>query len=161
MPIYFYSARDAYGCFSNFSPHGVALKGAWWPTTEHYFQAQKFAGTPYEDAVRLAKTPKQATAMGRDGLFGQPQDAHTAQVWTQRALELGCPADMLEQTCGARGCVCAPCNLPPHRAASRSSAAGCRIASLASRARISAMIAAVQGSTASPTAPSGAHHVST
>jgi ribA/ribD-fused uncharacterized protein len=59
MPIYFYSSRDAYGCFSNFSPHGVELKGAWWPTTEHYFQAQKFAGTPHEGAARLAKTPKQ------------------------------------------------------------------------------------------------------
>jgi N-glycosidase YbiA len=66
MPIYFYSARDAYGCFSNFSPHGVELKGAWWPTTEHYFQAQKFAGTPHEEAIRLAKTPKQAAEMGRD-----------------------------------------------------------------------------------------------
>jgi N-glycosidase YbiA len=66
MPIYFYSTRDAYGCFSNFSPHGVELKGVWWPTSEHYFQAQKFAGTPHEEAVRLAKTPKQAAEMGRD-----------------------------------------------------------------------------------------------
>jgi len=66
MPIYFYSTRDAYGCFSNFSPHGVKLKGGWWPTTEHYFQAQKCAGTPHEEAVWLAKTPKQAAEMGRD-----------------------------------------------------------------------------------------------
>jgi ribA/ribD-fused uncharacterized protein len=66
MPIYFYSTRDAYGCFSNFSPHGVKLKGVWWPTTEHYFQAQKFAGTPHEEVVRLAKMPKQAAEMGRD-----------------------------------------------------------------------------------------------
>lgn len=66
MAIYFYSARDAYGCFSNFSPHGVELNGRWWPTTEHYFQAQKFAGTPDEEAIRRAKTPKQAAEMGRD-----------------------------------------------------------------------------------------------
>lgn len=66
MPIYFYSARDAHGCFSNFSAHGVELKGRWWPTSEHYFQAQKFAGTPHEEAIRLAKTPKQAAEMGRD-----------------------------------------------------------------------------------------------
>jgi N-glycosidase YbiA len=66
MPIYFYSTRDAYGCFSNFSPHGVELKGVWWPTSEHYFQAQKFTGTPHEEAVRRAKTPKQAAEMGRD-----------------------------------------------------------------------------------------------
>lgn len=66
QPIYFYSAQDAYGCFSNFSSHGVQLKGVWWPTTEHFFQAQKFAGTPHEEAIRHAKTPKQAAEMGRD-----------------------------------------------------------------------------------------------
>jgi ribA/ribD-fused uncharacterized protein len=66
MPIYFYSTRDAYGCFSNFSAHGIELKGVWWPTSEHYFQAQKFAGTDHEEAVRRAKTPKQAAEMGRD-----------------------------------------------------------------------------------------------
>jgi ribA/ribD-fused uncharacterized protein len=66
MPIYFYSATAAYGCFSNFSAHGIELRGVWWRTTEHYFQAQKFAGTPHEEAIRLAKTPKQAAKMGRD-----------------------------------------------------------------------------------------------
>ncbi len=66
MPIFFYSTRDAYGCFSNFSAHGVELKGKWWPTTEHYFQAQKFAGTPYEEEIRLASSPRQAADMGRD-----------------------------------------------------------------------------------------------
>jgi N-glycosidase YbiA len=66
MPIYFYSIRDAYGCFSNFSAYGLELKGKWWPTSEHYFQAQKFAGTEHEELVRLAKTPKQAAEMGRD-----------------------------------------------------------------------------------------------
>jgi len=66
MPIYFYSTRTAYGAFSNFSPHAIACKGVRWPTTEHYFQAQKFAGTPHEEAIRQAKTPKQAAQMGRD-----------------------------------------------------------------------------------------------
>lgn len=67
MPIYFYSAReDPYGCFSNFSAHAITLDGARWPTTEHYFQAQKFAGTPREEQVRLARTPKQAAEFGRD-----------------------------------------------------------------------------------------------
>jgi len=67
MPIYFYSARETpYGCFSNFSPHPITLDGARWPTTEHYFQARKFAGTPHEEQVRLARTPKQAAELGRD-----------------------------------------------------------------------------------------------
>lgn len=66
MTIYFYSTKDKYGCFSNFSRHGFELNGAYWPTSEHYFQAQKFAGTPHEDAVRMAPTPKEAAKMGRD-----------------------------------------------------------------------------------------------
>ena len=45
MTIYFYSVREEYGCFSNFSAHAITLKGKRWPTTEHYFQAQKFPGT--------------------------------------------------------------------------------------------------------------------
>lgn len=67
MSIYFYSAREKpYGCFSNFSPHGFELDGKYWPTSEHYFQAQKFAGTRHEEDVRQAKSPKQAAARGRE-----------------------------------------------------------------------------------------------
>jgi ribA/ribD-fused uncharacterized protein len=66
MTIYFYSSREEpYGCFSNFSSHGVALDGAWWPTVEHYFQAQKFAGTPHVERIRRAETPKRAAELGR------------------------------------------------------------------------------------------------
>jgi N-glycosidase YbiA len=66
MPIYFYSAREEpYGCFSNFSPHPFALDGAWWPTSEHYFQAQKFAGTERCDQIRQARSPMIAARMGR------------------------------------------------------------------------------------------------
>lgn len=66
MTIYFYSNREVpYGVFSNFSPQGVDLDGVWWPTTEHYFQAQKFAGTPYAEKIRMASSPKQAADLGR------------------------------------------------------------------------------------------------
>ncbi len=61
----FYAVGDNYGCFSNFSPHSIVLKGKTWPTSEHYFQAQKFAGTPDEEEVRLAKSPMIAALMGR------------------------------------------------------------------------------------------------
>jgi N-glycosidase YbiA len=66
MTILFYSLRAPYGCFSNFSPHKIFLKGTWWPTSEHYFQAQKFAGTEHEEQVRLARTPQRAADMGRE-----------------------------------------------------------------------------------------------
>lgn len=64
--IYFYSTRAAYGEFSNFSPHPIALKGKRWPTSEHYFQAQKFAGTEHEGAVLRARSPGEAARIGRD-----------------------------------------------------------------------------------------------
>jgi ribA/ribD-fused uncharacterized protein len=63
--ILFYSVSGAYGGFSNFSPHPIRLQGKTWPTSEHYFQAQKFAGTPDEEEVRLAKSPMIAARMGR------------------------------------------------------------------------------------------------
>jgi N-glycosidase YbiA len=63
--IYFYSTQGEYGCFSNFSPHGFELGGQYWKTSEHYFQAQKFAGTEYEEQVRNAPTAKRAAELGR------------------------------------------------------------------------------------------------
>src|SRR3954462_5362432 len=63
--IKFYSVSDKYGCLSNFSPHPIKLKGKSWPTSEHYFQAQKFTGTPDEEEIRLAKSPMIAARMGR------------------------------------------------------------------------------------------------
>ena len=63
--IRFYSTRDEYGCFSNFAKAPIRLKGKVWPTTEHYFQAQKFAGTEREEEIRQAKSPMIAARMGR------------------------------------------------------------------------------------------------
>lgn len=64
--INFYSTKDAYGCFSNFSRHKIFLKDKSWKTTEHYFQAQKFAGTSHEEELRLADSPMEVAKMGRD-----------------------------------------------------------------------------------------------
>lgn len=63
--ILFYRVSEPYGVFSNFSPQPIELKGKVWPTSEHYFQAQKYAGTEHEEAVRLAKSPMTAARMGR------------------------------------------------------------------------------------------------
>jgi ribA/ribD-fused uncharacterized protein len=64
--ILFYRVSEPFGEFSNFSPHPVELKGLLWPTAEHYFQAQKFAGTEHEQTIRGAKSPMIAARMGRD-----------------------------------------------------------------------------------------------
>lgn len=64
--IKFYKVQEPFGCFSNFAAYPVELDGKVWPTSEHYFQAQKFAGTPHADDVRRARTPKDAANMGRE-----------------------------------------------------------------------------------------------
>ena len=64
--ILFYRAGDAYGEFSNFSLHPIELKRRRWPTAEHYFQAQKFAGTEHEEAIRALNSPMIAARMGRN-----------------------------------------------------------------------------------------------
>jgi hypothetical protein len=66
MTIYFYNLHDPYGEFSNFSRHPIELGGRRWPTSEHYFQAQKFAGTPHEHEIRKTESPRKAAEIGRD-----------------------------------------------------------------------------------------------
>jgi ribA/ribD-fused uncharacterized protein len=63
--IRFYRTGEEYGCFSNFYASPVTLGGRTWPTSEHYFQAQKFAGTPREEEIRRVKSPSVAARMGR------------------------------------------------------------------------------------------------
>ena len=79
MTVYFYSALEAYGCFSNFSWHGFELDGKYWKTSEHYFQAQKFLGTEYEDRVREARSPKDAANLGRRRDFPLRKDWETVK----------------------------------------------------------------------------------
>ena len=64
--INFYKVQDEFGCFSNFAAYPVELDGKVWPTSEHYFQAQKFAGTEFEDEIRRIKSPMMAARAGRD-----------------------------------------------------------------------------------------------
>ena len=64
--INFYYVDEEYGCFSNFAAYPIKLKRKRWPTSEHYFQAQKFAGTEHEGIVRKANSPMLAARMGRD-----------------------------------------------------------------------------------------------
>jgi N-glycosidase YbiA len=67
-PIRFYSKRPDYREFSNFAEFGFEEDGVYWPTVEHYFQAQKFSGSDnaaFREKIRTAKTPNEAKALGR------------------------------------------------------------------------------------------------
>ncbi|CAF0861517.1 unnamed protein product [Didymodactylos carnosus] len=60
-PIHFYRRNEPYGEFSNFYQAPIQLDGFTWPTTEHYFQAQKFVSDDYhyKRVLQLA-TPREA-----------------------------------------------------------------------------------------------------
>ncbi|MCB1633310.1 MAG: NADAR family protein [Xanthomonadales bacterium] len=64
--IRFYSVSDDYGEFSNFSPHPIRLDGQLWPSSEHYFQAQKFEDAKQRQRIRGVKSPAEAARLGRD-----------------------------------------------------------------------------------------------
>jgi N-glycosidase YbiA len=71
MAIKFYKIKEngiplPYGGFSNFSRHSFWLDDLPWPTTEHYFQAQKYKGTPRYLEINKAETPRIASDLGRD-----------------------------------------------------------------------------------------------
>ena len=64
--IKFYNRDEPYYEFTNFYPTRILIDGKDWPTSEHYFQAQKFVGTPYVDAIRILPTPRDAFQLSRD-----------------------------------------------------------------------------------------------
>lgn len=64
--IHFYRVSDEYGCFSNFAPYPIQLDGKLWPTSEHYFQAQKFQEEEHQERIRQTKSPMIAARLGRD-----------------------------------------------------------------------------------------------
>ena len=63
--IHFYSVSADFGEFSNFAPFPIQLGGKRWPTSEHYFQAQKFLEKEHHESIRQAKSPMIAARMGR------------------------------------------------------------------------------------------------
>ena len=50
--IQFYGVSDEVRRVSNFAPFPIQLGRQVWLTAEHYFQAQKFAGTEHAEAIR-------------------------------------------------------------------------------------------------------------
>jgi ribA/ribD-fused uncharacterized protein len=68
-PIYFYTRTMPYWGLSNFSPPGLEADGLYWPTVEHYFQAQKFLDPEARERIRKAEGPKQARELGQSRAY--------------------------------------------------------------------------------------------
>ena len=63
--IKFYRTGDPYGCFSNFSAHPILIETTW-PTSEHYFQAQKFLDEELRSKIQSELSPMKVAKMGRN-----------------------------------------------------------------------------------------------
>ena len=86
--IQFYSTTDDYGEFSNFAEYPIRIDGETWPTTEHYFQAQKFEDAAYRQRIRKAHSPMEAARMGRDRRMKLRRDWESVKVSVMHAALL-------------------------------------------------------------------------
>lgn len=75
--ISFYRVRDPYGFCSNFAPYPIVIDDLTWPTSELYFQAQKFRDPAIQTYIRHAATPMEAAKLGRDRRFPLRDDWET------------------------------------------------------------------------------------
>ena len=67
MKLYFHSKNPATAWLSNLSLHGFVVDRVKWPSVEHFYQAQKYAGdTSLMDKIRRAESPLKAMKAGQD-----------------------------------------------------------------------------------------------
>ena len=82
--IHFYSVSDEFGQFSNFAAFPIVLDGARWPTSEHFFQAQKFDDESYRQKIRKSNSPMLAARLGRDRKQKLRRDWESVKVGIMR-----------------------------------------------------------------------------
>ncbi|MEL6108853.1 MAG: NADAR family protein [Planctomycetota bacterium] len=82
--ISFYVPSDEYGFLCNFAPYGFSLAGQYWPTVEHYFQAQKFVATEHSERIQKARTPKEAKSLGQSRNVPLREDWEEVKVAVMR-----------------------------------------------------------------------------
>lgn len=75
--INFYTTKGEYGCFSNFSRHPIYIDSIFYPTSEHFYQAEKCVEPDYREKIRGATTPGDAARLGRSRDFTLREDWET------------------------------------------------------------------------------------
>lgn len=75
--IYFYQSGQPYYQFTNFFANPISLDGKIWPTSEHYFQAQKYPNNAaLQERIRRAATPREAFNITREPANDRLKDAN-------------------------------------------------------------------------------------
>jgi ribA/ribD-fused uncharacterized protein len=64
--IYFYAETDAYFELSNFYLRDVTIDSTVWPSTEHFYQAQKFICAAAREQIRASGSAAEAFYLGRN-----------------------------------------------------------------------------------------------
>ena len=64
--IDFHKEYSIWGWMSNFYIAPISVDGVEWPSSEHYFQAQKFDDEKSINDIHQARSPGEAASMGRD-----------------------------------------------------------------------------------------------
>jgi N-glycosidase YbiA len=82
--INFYSVNDDFGELSNFAAYPIVIGGKVFPTSEHYFQAQKFRDVAYQEKIRKASSPMRAANLGRDRKVKLRADWESVKVAVMR-----------------------------------------------------------------------------
>ena len=94
MSILFYEPTEKpYGVFSNFYRSPITVDGQTYPTTEHYYQCQKFGGTQeareYAELIRTQTTPMKAKALATQKIAGGYPWRTALNPFIQEYLEKG------------------------------------------------------------------------
>lgn len=84
MALLFRSKSKLYSEFSNLSEIGFRLNDVKWPSVEHYYQAQKYAGSEVHDQIRTAPSPLKAMKMGQNRSLVVRADWDDAKVEVMR-----------------------------------------------------------------------------
>ena len=66
MSIEFYKEFGPLGYLASYSNHGFYKDNIYYKTVEHYYQANKFSDINIKNRIINAKTPKEASTIGRD-----------------------------------------------------------------------------------------------
>ncbi|MBU2978909.1 GTP cyclohydrolase II RibA [Alteromonas sp. C1M14] len=87
-PVHFYHSDQPWGELSNFSRHSVFIDSIIWPTTEHYYQAQKFESHQLKEQIRCAASPMLAKSIAHQHLekYGRTDWINVRERFMLRAL---------------------------------------------------------------------------
>ncbi|MCB1401047.1 MAG: DUF1768 domain-containing protein [Rhodobacteraceae bacterium] len=98
-PLIIDSTRGRFGELSNFAPYPIFAQGLVWRSSEHFYQACKFAMPGLRDRIRRAATPADAKAIAHahcDQMIADWEDMRLSVMYSTVRLKLKQHPEILE-----------------------------------------------------------------